>query len=323
MRRYQFPLVIFLTISTFLFAQKEAITFELNGRPSNEAAMDTTVKYSKNPFHKFIGEWTLKEDRWSQNWGGKTETIQIPNHHTVSSKINTANSLLSIIDGPEPNGHIFWSYNPNTKSVFHLSSFGEIRIGTGEGTVNEKGDLYLKLSFEGEAKGTYRIYTYTWITDNEYHMKSTQYDENEKATGLFYEGTFIRITATANRKVKEEIKAVLSVLDDYRLSVDEQLLVYADDLIHMAPNNKVIENKADLKDYLVAQKKYGYPEMKHHIIEFEELGDKILMRGAVTGTFHPSDGKEPFEFRTKNLFVFKRVDGELRIGKVIYNGSPE
>lgn len=31
-----------------------------------------------NPFHKFFGEWTLKDDNWSQNWGGGMEHLNEP-----------------------------------------------------------------------------------------------------------------------------------------------------------------------------------------------------------------------------------------------------
>ncbi len=167
------------------FAQKTAIEFELNGR--------STENSFNNPFGRFIGEWTLKDDNWTHNWGSGVETIKIPDHHTISREINTNNSLLSIIDGPEPNGHIFWSYNPKTKEVFHLSSFGAIRAGNGKGTINKNGNIELKLTFEGEPTGTYRRYDYKWINDNEYHMKSVQFDHDNKPTGLFYEGTFVRI----------------------------------------------------------------------------------------------------------------------------------
>ena len=167
------------------FAQTTAIEFELNGRDTEDLA--------NNPFRKFVGEWTLKEDNWRHNWGGDTESIKIPGHHTVSKAINTDNSLFSIIDGPEPNGHIFWSYNPRTKEVFHLSSFGDIRAGNGKGTITENGDVTLKLSFEGEPADTYRIYNYTWVSEDEYHMKSVQYGADDEPTGLFYEGTFVRL----------------------------------------------------------------------------------------------------------------------------------
>ncbi|GEM_PF-1638137 len=176
-------LLFFLVQS--LFAQHESIQFELNGRNPEDL--------SKNPFANFVGEWTLKNDKWTQNWGGETETIDIPGHHTINKQLNTSNSLLSIIDGPEPNGHIFWSINPNTKVVDHLSSFGDIRVGVGQGSINDKGDVQLKIRFEGEPKDTYRIYNYVWINTDEYHMKSVQYNDDNKPTGLFYEGNFIRI----------------------------------------------------------------------------------------------------------------------------------
>jgi hypothetical protein len=154
----------------------------------------TQAAEQANPFSNFFGEWTLKNDDWSQNWGNGDEKIKISNHHTVTKPINTANSVLSVVDTP-PAGHILWAYNPANKEVRHLSSFGERRIGVGQGTVSDKGDLRLKVSFTDEAPGTYRIYTYTWITPNEYELKSTQYDAKNKATGLFYGGTFVRIKA--------------------------------------------------------------------------------------------------------------------------------
>ncbi|MEL7002486.1 MAG: hypothetical protein AAFN93_07095 [Bacteroidota bacterium] len=177
--------LLFIVSFTNVIAQTETIEYQLNDRNSKDV--------SKNPFGKFVGEWTLKEDNWTQNWGNGTETIKIPGHHTVSRQLNTDNSLLSIIDGPEPNGHIFWSYNPKTGEVGHLSSFGTIRAGSGAGEVNDNGDVKLKLVFAGEQEGTYRIYNYRWISQNEYHMKSVQYLDNGELTGLFYEGNFVRI----------------------------------------------------------------------------------------------------------------------------------
>ena len=144
-----------------------------------------------NPFSRFFGEWTLKDDAWSHNWGGGRENIKIPNHHTLCKALNTDNSVLCVVDTP-PAGHILWAFNPVKKTVHHLSSFGELRIGTGEGSLNARGDLHLKISFEGEAPGTYRLYDYVWISPDEYDMQSVQYDSSGKATGLFYGGRFIR-----------------------------------------------------------------------------------------------------------------------------------
>lgn len=152
-----------------------------------------SIRKSSNPFKKFFGEWTLKDDNWSQNWGSGMEHIKIPGHHTVNREINTANSMLSIIDGALPHGHIFWTYNPVKKIVGHLSSFGDSRIGVGTGSVNENGDVTLKVSFEGEPEGTYRIYTYKWMSDSQYELKSVQHNAQGEPTGGFYGGTFVRI----------------------------------------------------------------------------------------------------------------------------------
>ena len=61
----------------------------------------------------------MKDDNWSHNWGNGIENIKIPNHHTTRTELNTINSLLAVIDGTPPYGHIFWSYNPVKKEVDH------------------------------------------------------------------------------------------------------------------------------------------------------------------------------------------------------------
>lgn len=163
----------------------------LSGLLAQSSGEATGSPQSTNPFSRFLGEWTLKDDGWQHNWGGGIENIKILNHHTVCRAINTDNSVLCVVDTP-PAGHILWAFNPVRKTVHHLSSFGESRIGTGEGRLDEKGDLHLNVSFEGEAPGTYRIYDYVWISEDEYDMRSVQFDAKGKATGLFYGGRFVR-----------------------------------------------------------------------------------------------------------------------------------
>ncbi len=296
------------------YTQTRDITFKTQGQEHHRMA--------SNPFQKFIGEWTLKDDCWTQNWEGKTETIKIPMHHTVSTQVNTANSLFSIVDGPEPNGHIFWSYNPITKAIHHLSSFGELRAGVGKGSINEKGDVTLKITFQGEPKNTYRIYTYQWITKDEYHMKSVQYGLNDSPTGLFYEGSFVRLQKPIKNDINVQIEAVLAVLDNHNISVEEQLKVYTDNVAHMPPGDKLNSGKDALRSFLNEQRKQGVADMKHEILDVEQYGNIVVMRGQVTGTYHPKNNTPSFEFRTKNVFVFHSQEGTLKINKVIYNHSP-
>src|SRR5688500_16393363 len=177
-----------MTFSRFVPLLLCALSTPLLGQTSVTPAPEAKPA---NRFARFFGEWTLKDDAWSHNWGGGSENIKIPNHHTLCKPINTDNSVLCAVDTP-PKGHILWAFNPVKKEVRHLSSFGELRIGVGEGSINDKGDLRLNVSFEGEAPGTYRIYNYVWISEDEYDMRSVQFDANDKATGLFYGGRFIR-----------------------------------------------------------------------------------------------------------------------------------
>jgi hypothetical protein len=179
-------LALFTTVAQLVLVQTSTSGSTVTERPAS-------VEKSANPFGKFVGEWTLKDDSWTQNWGQGTEHLKIPHHHTVCQALNTDNSLLAVVDGPAPVGHIFWAYNPVTKEVRHLSSFGSSRIGVGQGNVNENGDVTLKVSFEGEPPGTYRIYIYRWISVDEYELSSTQYDRADKPTGGFYGGEFVRI----------------------------------------------------------------------------------------------------------------------------------
>ncbi len=312
-------LIVSFVLCNGIRAQSTSISFELNGRLSN-TQIQNAIDEAKNPFAKFIGEWTLKEDTWIQNWGDKTDTLTIPKHHTISAQINTENTLFSIIDGPEPNGHIFWSYNPKTKVIQHLSSFGKIRAGVGKGKFYGNHNIKLRISFEGEPSGTYRIYTYEWINHNEYVLQSIQFDQKGHPTGLFYKGNFIR--TQPNSEIKKEIEAILTVLDNNKISKEKQIEVFAEDMVHMAPNYKTITNKKDLLVYLKQQKEYGYSNMKHNITELSEHENIILMRGQVKGVFYPSNGTKEVNFLTKNLFVFSRVNGILKISKVIYNISP-
>jgi len=62
--------------------------------------------------------------------------------------------------------------------------------------------------------------------------------------------------------------------------------------------------------------------MEHKIVEISNHGEVIVMGGEVQGTFYPSNNGDQVPFSTKNLFVFKRVEGQLKIAKVIYNSVP-
>ena len=157
-------------------------------------AQDATPDRPGNPFARFFGEWTLKGDRFQQVWDGKTvETLTIPRHHTKCAEVNTDRSVLCVVTSPDLVGHILWSYDSDRKQVHHLSHFGPARNGVGSGSVDERSNLRLTVRFQGEPEGSYRIYEYEWVSDDEYSMMSRQFDRDNKPTGNWYGGSFVRI----------------------------------------------------------------------------------------------------------------------------------
>ena len=289
---------------------------------AQSVARSTAPAPPVNPFAKFAGEWTLKDDAWSQNWGGASENIKIPNHHTTCRPINTDTSVLCVVDTP-PKGHILWAFNPVTKEVRHLSSFGELRIGVGQGSLNAKGDLRLKVSFEGEAAGTYRIYNYVWINADEYDMRSVQYDARGKETGLFYGGRFIRNASAGPAADRTRVEQILAAHDRLQPGLDEYMRSVAADVILMPNGGVAIEGKAaylqHVKDFYAS----GSIQIRHEVIEVYSYPEVVIVRGRAVGKFTPPDGSTTNTFETKNMFVFRRLkDGNLEVWQIIFNDSP-
>ena len=284
-------------------AQTTSIQYELNGRDISDV--------SKNPFGKFVGEWTLKEDNWTHNWGGDTEIIKIPGHHTVSRQLNTNHTLISIIDGPEPNGQIYWSYNPKTKEVQHLSSFGAIRAGKGSGTVNENGDVQLKLVFEGEAENTYRIYNYRWLDVDTYHMKSVQYAENGEPTGLFYEGTFVRIKEDKEERIKAEILENGATIRQAFLDGDVEKIksLHHPEVVKALGYNDLKIGRAEVINGLKETLKYFTLEFLENEVESILIQDGMAIeqtKFSIKGT--PKAGGDPFVFSGRTMVTYIRYD---------------
>ena len=293
---------IFLLLSGSLqsFAQENTISYESNGK--------TSILEAENPFSKFIGEWVLKDDKWSQNWGGQTEHIKILKHHTVSAGINTKNSLISVIDGPEPNGHIFWSYNPNTKEVHHLSSFGDIRAGNGKGIIDENGNVSLKLFFEGEPKGTYRKYNYIWLSKDEYELKSVQFDANDNPTGLFYGGNFIRIQKD---DVKSEILKHGEVIRKAFSEGDVEKIksLHHPDVIKALGYNDIKTGREEVISGLVGTlENYNLEFVKNEVESILVNGDIAIeqTKFSIKGT--PKKGGESFIFNGRTMVTYIRYN---------------
>ncbi|MEM8765279.1 MAG: hypothetical protein AAGD88_15780 [Bacteroidota bacterium] len=153
------------------------------------------VQPMQNPFERYLGEWTLKDDLWfSAETESKIDTLYLPNHYTICTEHNTPSSLQWGVEAPSARGHALWTYNPSTEKVVMQSSFYPHRIGLGEGTIDAEGNVFLTMRFTGsEPEGTYRKYSYEWLDEDTYELKSYQYDTNDQPTGNFYGGTFTRI----------------------------------------------------------------------------------------------------------------------------------
>ncbi|MEO0425018.1 MAG: hypothetical protein AAF184_21970 [Pseudomonadota bacterium] len=147
------------------------------------------------PFARFVGDWTLQDDRFQQIWDGKTlDTLTIPNHFTHCAPVNTQYSVLCAVDaGGGLKGHILWVASHDRTSVSHLSHFGDRRVGVGKGVLDENGDLTLTIRFEDEPPGTHRRYRYHWLDEDTYEMKSVQFGRDGMETGNWYGGTFVRL----------------------------------------------------------------------------------------------------------------------------------
>ncbi|MEO1575237.1 MAG: hypothetical protein AAFU65_09795 [Pseudomonadota bacterium] len=145
-------------------------------------------------FDAFQGVWTLEDDRFEQVWDGKTlQTLEIPNHITRCDPVNTNHSILCAVDAGDLKGHILWVVDDQGQRVEHLSHFGTRRVGTGQGQLDEAGNLTLTLRFADEPANTYRRYRYEWLDADRYKMTSVQYRDDNTPTGNWYGGTFVRL----------------------------------------------------------------------------------------------------------------------------------
>src|SRR4051812_45544621 len=99
----------------------------------------------------------------------------MPAHRTRCQPVNTDRSVLCVVEAGDLNGHILWTYDADAHRVNHLSHFGTTRSGVGTGTLDSQSNLRLTLRFQDEPPGTYRVYEYTWVSDDEYSMMSRQY----------------------------------------------------------------------------------------------------------------------------------------------------
>ncbi|MGY3795756.1 nuclear transport factor 2 family protein [uncultured Aquimarina sp.] len=119
---------------------------------------------------------------------------------------------------------------------------------------------------------------------------------------------------------QKSVQEILKILDDHSISTEDKMMVWVDDLIHMAPNHPLISDKPTLVAHIEKEREYGFADMKHEITEMHSYAEVVVMHGRVTGTFYPTNKEKHNAFSTKNMFVFRRMkDNSLKIWKVIFN----
>ncbi len=155
--------------------------------------VSATFRYQalpENPFARFIGSWTLKNDDWKSGNQAEENVVKWYNHFSSCKQLHTVGSLLWTVDAGSLRGNILWVYNFQTKEMVQSSSYTPTVTSLGKGKVDKEGNIELKVHFDGNMDA-YRLYTYTWLSDDEYQLHA-RYFENDQPTGFFYQGNFVR-----------------------------------------------------------------------------------------------------------------------------------
>lgn len=144
---------------------------------------------NKSRFTRFIGEWKLKDHIWKSKFGGE----QIDSTRTFIAKAaSPSNSIVWNADfGSGSWAVLFWTYHEETGKVNHISNTNDNNIGIGIGEYNDNNDLVVEIDYPHGCTTCQRVYTYHWISPNEFEFNAAIYKEG-KLTDDYYGGTFIR-----------------------------------------------------------------------------------------------------------------------------------
>ncbi len=122
---------------------------------------------------------------------------------------------------------------------------------------------------------------------------------------------------------KQQVKDILSVLDDHTAPMANKMALWSDDLVYLAPGQEPLTSKKTLEAHLEEQNSHGHSEKTHKILELHSYEEIVLVRGQIDGTYYPKGAGRPAQFRNKTLFIFKRQpDQSLIIWRAMYNHEP-
>ncbi|MBD0332342.1 MAG: hypothetical protein ICV66_06780, partial [Chitinophagaceae bacterium] len=110
----------------------------------------------------------------------------------VVKAVNPANTLLwNSYFGGGSWAVLLWRYHQQTGRVNHISNTTDNNVGIGTGEFNANNDLIIKIVYPNGCTTCHRIYTFHWISQDQFHFKATIYKDN-KLTDDFYGRTFLR-----------------------------------------------------------------------------------------------------------------------------------
>ena len=165
------------------------ILLSLNSKSyCQKSAPDTGYKR----FTRFEGEWKLKDNIWKTKFGGDYEESVDTNRYFIAKAVSPANTLLwNVYFGEGGWAVLFWTYHQETGRVNHISNTTDNNVGIGTGEFNANNDLVIKIVYPNGCTTCHRIYTYHWISPDQFDFKATIYKDG-KLTDDFYGATFLR-----------------------------------------------------------------------------------------------------------------------------------
>ena len=144
-----------------------------------------------NPFQKFIGEWVLKDNIFESSTNGEYTADVNPRRTFIAQTVATDFSILWNEDFDGLKAEIFWTYDIETNTVYHLSNTSTNGLASGKGLLRENGDLDINLIYPDACSTCLRVYSFRWKSENEFSFKAT-FLKDDIPTGDYYGAIFLR-----------------------------------------------------------------------------------------------------------------------------------
>lgn len=120
-----------------------------------------------------------------------------------------------------------------------------------------------------------------------------------------------------------QILKIYAAADQQRSDLDSFMQYVADDIQLMPDGAELVEGKQAYRQHVTDSWSAGEAIMQHEALAIHSYPKVVIVRGRAIGTFQPVNDVNIYPFETKNLFVFRRKDGDrLEVWQIIYNMNP-